>query len=472
MKAYGNLSEPTGIPDVICQLNDAMTGIPTIPETKKEVQELWFFIEGEKTFESMVTREKDEGLVTVYLPSFDNELVGGLISSLEGFIGGYRGELGVTANAPDNPYLAELEEMMIANALRRYGSESSPAKMKGIVAELARAYAGTKALPDEETIVTYCTGDEAEILLSEAESRALYQGLIRLKTVAQPDVRNVILRALREPALEEDVDALARSIVTLTESADNKAKILAMSDALRAVFPALAKAPESEVAYVIAPFFWKTIPAHKTNGASDTTPLVRTISLENVQLTGSAYLVEDIRKSIFNNQMSSLAIALGAVLILNCLTFGSILEGIISLCSIVFTIMINFGIMGIFKIPLDFVTAIIASVAIGTGIDYTIHFITRYSRELKQNGGDMQSAYAMTLATTGKAIVFNALSVGLGFAVLFASNVIPMRTAGLLLAITMFTSSLSAMTFLPAVLAATKIVQKKMSGKIKARKRA
>jgi predicted RND superfamily exporter protein len=467
MKAYGNLSVPSGAPDVVCQLNDAMTGVPAIPETKKEVQELWFFTEGKKTLESMVTKEKDEGLVTVFLPGFDSQFVGGLIAYLEAFIGGYRGGFGVAENTPGNPYLAGLEGIMIANVLGRNGAAPSSSEVDAVVSRLGRICAQTESPPDEESLVRYCTGDEAEILLSEAESKALYRRLTGLKVIVQRDVRDAVLGVLSGSAPSEDVDALARSILTITEEANTKAKLRAMADELAAAFPAVEKTPDSEIAYALAPYLWKTIPVPNAQNAGAAPTLIRTAGLEDIRLTGSAYLIEDIRKSVFNNQMASIAVALGAVLLLNCLTFGSILEGIISLCAIVFTIMVNFGIMGIFKIPLDFVTAIIASVTIGTGIDYTIHFITRYSRELKNNGGDMQAAYAVTLATTGKAIVFNALSVGLGFAVLLGSNVIPMRTAGLLLAITMLTSSVSAMTFLPAVLAATRIVQKKRPGKSK-----
>ncbi len=465
MKAYGNLSEPTGMPDIICELNDAMTGIPSVPETKKEVQELWFFVEGRKTIDSMVTKEKDEGLVTVYLPGFDNVYVSGLTKNLEDFIAGYRGGFAAAPNAPDNPQLAELEKIMISNVLRRYGQSASPADKEAAVGSLAQAFAATHALPDRESLIDYCTGDEAEILLTRAESLELY-GSLRKSGVASPDgVRNALRAVLRGRGAEEDVDALARSIVTLAEDADRTAKMDALSASLVSAFPALAKAPESEIRYVLAPFLWKTIPAPAGAASAE----ARRVDLPDVQLTGSAYLIQEISNSIFKNQISSIAVALGAVLILNCLTFGSLVEGLISLCSILFTIMVNFGIMGIFRIPLDFVTAIIASVAIGTGIDYTIHFITRYTREMKDNGGDMQAAYERTLSTTGKAIVFNALSVGLGFAVLLFSNVIPMRTAGLLLAVTMLTSSLSAMTFLPAVLCATRIVQKKTAGRVKAR---
>jgi predicted RND superfamily exporter protein len=176
-------------------------------------------------------------------------------------------------------------------------------------------------------------------------------------------------------------------------------------------------------------------------------------------MTGTAKLVEDIRRNTFSNQMTSILIAIVAVFLLNALTFRSFWEGLVSLAAIVFTIIVNFGVMGVAGIPLDFVTAIIAGVAIGTGIDYTIHFISRFTREL-ESGKSQRDAIAGTLAGTGKAILFNALSVALGFAVLLFSNVVPLRSAGILLASTMATSSLAALSLMPALLAATRITER------------
>jgi len=61
----------------------------------------------------------------------------------------------------------------------------------------------------------------------------------------------------------------------------------------------------------------------------------------------------------------------------------------------------------------------------------------------------------LTLSSTGKAITFNAASVGAGFAVLLFSQFKPLIFFGLLIVLTMATSSLAAMTLLPAVLKKT-----------------
>jgi predicted RND superfamily exporter protein len=220
--------------------------------------------------------------------------------------------------------------------------------------------------------------------------------------------------------------------------------------------PRLKTAQPSSVSYALAPLLWRTIPVPADAAGAR----VREVRLDDVELTGAAYLTEQIRRSIFSNQVTSLLLALLAVFLLNLVNFRSLARALLSMSAIAVTIMANFGIMGIFDIPLDFVTAIISGAAIGTGIDYTIHFMTRYEREFGRPGADARAAYENTLATTGKAIVFNALSVGLGYAVLLFSNVVPLRTAGILLAITMFTSSVGAMTLLPAILIAARAFSK------------
>jgi predicted RND superfamily exporter protein len=57
-----------------------------------------------------------------------------------------------------------------------------------------------------------------------------------------------------------------------------------------------------------------------------------------------------------------------------------------------------------------------------------------------------------TFATSGKAILINAVSVGAGFAVLSLSNFVILKDLGLLIALTMGTSALVSLTVLPVLL--------------------
>jgi predicted RND superfamily exporter protein len=107
--------------------------------------------------------------------------------------------------------------------------------------------------------------------------------------------------------------------------------------------------------------------------------------------------------------------------------------------------------MGFASIPLDISTAMVASVTTGIGIDYTIHFLSSYSSLLKTLGSHRE-ARRNTLTMVGPAILYNAVSVGVGFAVLLLSQFKPLNYFGLLIALTMFTSSIGAFTIVPMAL--------------------
>lgn len=107
--------------------------------------------------------------------------------------------------------------------------------------------------------------------------------------------------------------------------------------------------------------------------------------------------------------------------------------------------------MGFMGINLDLVTSIIASLAVGVGIDYTIHFLTTY-REERAKSDDLEWVTRETFRKSGHAIVTNAIAVGFGFLVLCLSKFIVLRFIGVLVAIVMFTSSILAMTVIPGIL--------------------
>ena len=139
------------------------------------------------------------------------------------------------------------------------------------------------------------------------------------------------------------------------------------------------------------------------------------------------------------------------VFIIVAISFKSIVAGFYGIIPLAFSLIINFGLMGHLGIKLDVGTAMVASIAIGIGVDYTIHFLHSYHQNRREND-DLYQVTRETLSSTGKAIIFNAISVAAGFLVLLVSNFYPLVYLGLLIAVTMFTSSLAAMTILPLLL--------------------
>jgi hydrophobe/amphiphile efflux-3 (HAE3) family protein len=176
-------------------------------------------------------------------------------------------------------------------------------------------------------------------------------------------------------------------------------------------------------------------------------------STENckIQLTGmpSVYVVMD--DSLFNSQMSSLAIALILVLLIVSLIVRSFSKGVYATIPIIATIAILYGFMGYVGISLNVATVLVASVALGIGIDYSIHIITHFNHALKESG-DIRKALEDTLLISGKAIIINVVSVAAGFLVLLFSQMVPLQQFGLLVSLSMIGSGLGALTLLPVIL--------------------
>ncbi|GEM_PF-5909424 len=169
--------------------------------------------------------------------------------------------------------------------------------------------------------------------------------------------------------------------------------------------------------------------------------------------TSKLYLV--VNKMIIDTQIKSIIMAVILVIIVVAMMFRSLAAGSMSVLPLVLTILVNFGIMGFTGTKLDLATAMIASVSIGIGVDYAIHFLTRYRRIFAETG-DYSVAVEKTMLTSGRAIIYNMASVTAGFLVLCFSNFPPLQSAGWLIAVTMIVSSLGALTVLPTFLGIVK----------------
>ena len=170
-----------------------------------------------------------------------------------------------------------------------------------------------------------------------------------------------------------------------------------------------------------------------------------------IELTGMPSVYVRLNDSLIKSQFSSLLIALVLVVLIVGLIFRSFSKGIYATIPIIATILVLFGFMGFTGIPLDIATVLVGSIALGIGIDYSIHFISGFNAHLKENG-DAEKAIEKTLLSSGKAIIINVTSVAAGFLVLLFSQLVPLQNFGLLVAISMFGSGLGSLTLLPVIL--------------------
>ncbi|MDP8223654.1 MAG: MMPL family transporter [Candidatus Lernaella stagnicola] len=167
--------------------------------------------------------------------------------------------------------------------------------------------------------------------------------------------------------------------------------------------------------------------------------------------SGEASIREIVDGLIVVGQMRSVALSLLVVFFLAAIIFRSFVGGLLAVVPAALAVLGNFGMMGLTNIPLDVGTALIAAAAVGIGIDYAIHYINRY-RQAREEGNGRLDSVVVTHLTSGKAIVYNAVAVALGFFVLTFSNFNPMMRMGLLTGLTMISASLISLTILPVLL--------------------
>jgi predicted RND superfamily exporter protein len=170
-----------------------------------------------------------------------------------------------------------------------------------------------------------------------------------------------------------------------------------------------------------------------------------------IEITGMPFIDITMDKSLLKSQMGSLSIAIFFVVILVGLMLRSLSKGIYATLPIIVAIVILFGVMGYAGISLNIATVLVASVALGIGIDYSIHVISYFNYSFKKFG-DINKAIEDTIMISGRAIVINVFSVSGGFLVLLFSEMVPLQYFGLLIALSMVGSSLGALTLLPVIL--------------------
>ena len=157
-----------------------------------------------------------------------------------------------------------------------------------------------------------------------------------------------------------------------------------------------------------------------------------------------------MNESVVTGQNYSLLFAFAAIMLLLSVIFRSFIAGIIGSLPLVFAVLCTFGIMGWLGIELNIVTALLSSISIGLGVDFTIQILWRIRWELAQGSNYIQSVIN-TLNTIGRGICINACAVMLGFSVLFLSSFPLIQSFALLIVISLFLCLVCALVLIPAI---------------------
>lgn len=167
-------------------------------------------------------------------------------------------------------------------------------------------------------------------------------------------------------------------------------------------------------------------------------------------MAGYSLTDKEMSDAISKGQVYSLILAMVAIFILLMFIFRSLIAALIGSIPLAFAVICTFGIMGFLGLELNIVTALLSSISIGVGVDYTIHLFWRLKTETGQ-GKTLSEAIPITLTTTGRGIIINALSVMVGFSVLFFSAFPYLKMFATLIILSIFLCLICAILLMPAL---------------------
>ncbi len=186
------------------------------------------------------------------------------------------------------------------------------------------------------------------------------------------------------------------------------------------------------------------------------------LSDDQVHLSGILVLYNNMLQSLFRSQILSLGAVFLAIFLMFILLFRSVKLALIALVPNLVAVPLVLGLMGGLDIPLDFMTITIAAIAIGIGVDDTIHYVHRFGKEVKVDW-DYQAAVSRSHDSIGRAMYYTTVTITIGFSILVLSKFVPTIYFGILTAFAMLIALVANFTVLPVLLVRLRPYGKKAS---------
>lgn len=154
---------------------------------------------------------------------------------------------------------------------------------------------------------------------------------------------------------------------------------------------------------------------------------------------------------LVDGQVYSIALALLTDLFLISLLLRSARLGLVAILPVAFSVLLVFGALALAGIPLGIANSMFAGIAIGVGLDFSIHLCAAYYQG-RGRGLASHRALERALDTTAPAICTSAVSIAAGFAVLLFSEVSPNAQLGLMICLSLLACALTTLVLVPCLL--------------------
>jgi predicted RND superfamily exporter protein len=463
--------------DLISRMNDTMNSRDTIPETREEVANLLFLLQGEDILNQMVNADYSEGIIQATFGSLDSKILKNHIGMMESYLeehidGTYavvsKERPGSAINNLIDQRNLDFATQALTYDLGSFGIEGNLDGniIKEKVKELNRK--DTRLLNDSNrdllrnNLMVFFK-EESEIYIDSQKDIENTVNMLVSYAANEKAARESINKLLRVAVPEkyyidypDSIPNTGEFVYAKIQNAQNETKITEITSSLmKTFFPAYSSNPDldkkirddlwvlTEDSAIVPVQLMGNIPGDYKKLTVD------------ARLTGMIKIIQRLNESLLKSQLQSIVIAIVVVFLILSAQFKSMRMGAVVLAPIVLVISINFALMGYLNIPLDYATMLVGSILIGVGIDYSIHFSSRYKLEYKTSFNESKSL-EKTLKTTGMAIIVNALMVALGFFVLVGGKFIPIKREGWMIGVLMMISAFAALVYLPSLILALK----------------
>ncbi|MDP6946074.1 MAG: MMPL family transporter, partial [Myxococcota bacterium] len=444
-----HVTNTSHIGQVVALLNDAMESAKRIPDTPGKVRTLMTLMTGQAGTRKLVTDDRKGALLWLKLDTVDPAELEVALDTIESRVaqhypGGRRSYTVARADGPRAADVADRTRDLVVHRIQAIaqrhglgaidtetlrealGAEGGAGSAEG-VAEVVRAYLRSKEALVE--LPAPADGVDPAALVARAAA-ALGPG------PSEDALLAATARALGKPKDDMTAGDVAFSLESVLEEAWRDAGAAGRVDQLVTKLgfsEALGRAPAAtrELAAALMDLASPTAMVAPLAGAGDE----ETIS---VGVTGLPVLYRGLSRSVTSNQFKSLGFALGLVLLILMVVFRSVTGGVLATVPTALTLLIIYGAMGAMDVHLDIGTSMLASIIIGTGVDYGVHLLDAWrvgDTEPLADGARHAAEHA------GPAIWTNALAVCAGFFVLTLGDARPLQNVGALTAAAMLTAA-------------------------------
>ncbi|MGB0592286.1 MAG: efflux RND transporter permease subunit [Myxococcota bacterium] len=460
-----HVTETAHIGQVVGLLNDAMEGAKRIPDTSGKVRTLMSLMTAQAGTRQLVTDDREGALLWLKLDSVDPDVLEAVIEAIDERVerfypGGRRAYVTESVTGPRGPQVRERLQELTAARISAIAHRHALGELdqEGLVAALsAGATAGKSGAPATvaqqevvaEAVRAYLRSKEALVELPkpvDGVDQALLVGRAAAALGAEPTEDALIAstsKALGKPLDDMTVGDLAFSLESVLAEAWRDVKASGGIDQLAAALGlsqsladnALARA-EMETALM-----GLAAPTAMLEGGADAAAI-------HVDVTGLPVLYQGLSRSVKANQFRSLSFALGLVFLIMIVMFRSLTGGLLATVPTALTLLLVYGAMGAMDVHLDIGTSMLASIIIGTGVDYGVHLLDAWRVE---DGQPLSQGAHRAAAHTGPAIWTNALAVCAGFFVLTLGDAKPLQNVGALTAAAMLAAAVTTFLAIPAL---------------------